>query len=60
MESSSDYLAQIKAILGCDPSSDELSLNLSWDNHTEGKVALDKIRAMQRELKLLKKQVGYD
>jgi hypothetical protein len=57
MATPQEYLEQIERIVGDDLSDGEINLRLTWNDYTEGKAHIDNIRAMQRHLRQLKKEV---
>ena len=58
MSTPREYLHRIGQIVGDDITDGELNLNLTWKNHVEAKVLLTRIRTIQKELRLLKKDVS--
>lgn len=58
MPSPQDFINRIGQIVGDDISDGEINLRLSWTNYSDGKALLVRMRGMQKELRLLKKEVG--
>ena len=53
-----DYLRQISTIVGHDISEGKITLHLSWNDRTEAQALLLRLRTMQKQLRLLKKDVS--
>lgn len=60
MPSATEFLDKISQIVGDDISDGDIKLNLRWENREEGKQVLAHIRAMQAELRQLKKEVAFE
>jgi hypothetical protein len=60
MPTSQEFLSEIARIVGDDLSDGEVNLRLSWNDYHEGKAHIDRMRAMQRDLRVLKKDVSAE
>lgn len=58
MSTPQEYLQRIGLIVGDDISDGEVNLHLAWNNYTEAKALLTHIRTIQKEMRLLKKDVS--
>jgi hypothetical protein len=58
MSTPQEYLHKIGLIVGDDISDGEVNLHLSWNNYSEAKALLTRIRTIQKEMRLLKKDVS--
>ncbi len=58
MSSANDYQNRVAQILGGHFSFGKLSLSFTWDTPAEAKTQLNKIRLMQKELRLVKKDIN--
>ena len=54
----SDFLARINHIVGCDVSKSDSTIRLNWNNYDEGRALIQRLRVMQKELQLLKQEIG--
>jgi hypothetical protein len=52
-----EFIDSISCIVGNDISDGEIDLHYSWDNFEQAKGLLQRIRTVQKELRLLKQQV---
>lgn len=60
MPTPQEYFQEIERIVGDDLSDGEVNLRLTWNNYAEGKAHIDRIRDMQRRLRVLKKGAGAE
>jgi len=58
MRSPQQYIQDISLIVGDNIADGDLKLDVKWKNYAEGKAALTQVRAMQKELRLLKRDLG--
>ncbi len=52
-----EYMARIKRVMGIPAGQDSTTLHLTWNNREEGKALIQRIREMQKELRLIKQEV---
>lgn len=53
-----NYLARINQIVGCDVSSSSAKLHFTWNSYDEGRALIQRLRIMQKELRLLKQEIN--
>lgn len=58
MSTPQEFLQRIGLIVGDNVSDGEVNLHLSWSNYSEARALLTRIRTVQREMRLLKKDVS--
>lgn len=58
MTTVSNYLDRLKSIFDIPEDSNEINLSFEWENPEEAKLILSKIIIMQKELRLLKKDIN--
>lgn len=60
MTAASDYMGKFKSIFGMPEDSDRMEFSIDLDTPVKAKVALGKIIIMQKELRLLKKEINAE
>lgn len=55
-----EYYQRVNQILGTDIQDGRLNLSFKWETPGEAKILLSKIRIMQKELRLVKKDLAFD
>ncbi|MBW6474332.1 MAG: hypothetical protein K0B14_14500 [Anaerolineaceae bacterium] len=58
MTTVSYYLDRLKSIFDIPSDSNEINLSFEWETQAEAKIILSKIIIMQKELRLLKKEIN--
>ncbi len=58
MSTPQEYFQRVGQIVGDDISDGEVNLHLDWKNYSEAQALLTRIRTIQKEMRLLKKEVN--
>jgi hypothetical protein len=58
MSTPQEYIRRISLIVGDEISDGEFDFQIAWSNYAEGKAQLTRIRTMQKEIRLLKKDIN--
>ena len=61
MTSASDYLNRVYKVIGHDPGKKgKIDFSIHWDSIAEAKILLIEVRNKQKQLRLIKKDIGFE